>query len=93
MGQKNWKKAIETYHKILESVRSESRNNHYNEVGCLHSLAVANAELSNWKRVVELANEAFAVDLSLEVAERKEKDIKHLRKLRKQASRNLKNNG
>ncbi len=80
----NWSDAVETYETLLSSVRSENRNNHYNEVGCLHSLVKAHAELGNWREVVTLSDEALRLELSPEVADRKAKDIKRLKKMRKE---------
>ena len=93
MGQEDWSEAIKVYSKLLNSVRNESRNNHYNEIGCLHALAVANYELKKWQEVIELAGEALAIDISQTVAERKKKDIDHLKKLRSKALRNMNNSG
>jgi len=84
MKQKNWSEAIKTYETLLTSIRNEARNNHYNEIGCLHALAVAHSELGDWLKVLDLADEALSVNLSPDVAERKKKDLEHLKKLRRQ---------
>lgn len=81
MGLKRWDEAIETYKKILTSIRRESRNNRYNEISCLHALTTANAELNNWHEVVRLAGEALTLKIDLKVADRKLKDLRRLKKL------------
>ena len=85
MKQRNWNEAIKIYETLLVSLRSEARNNHYNEIGCLHALAVAHGKLGDWRRVRKLTDEALAIDLSSGVAERKKKDLDRLKKLRRQA--------
>ena len=85
----NWGDAVETYQTLLSSVRRESRNNRYNEVGCLHSLVKAHVELGNWREVVALSDEALKLELTLEVAARKAKDIKRLNKLRREGLKKL----
>ncbi len=79
-----WSDAVDTYRRILSSVRSESRNNRYNEIGCLHALARAHAGLGDWAAVVRLADEALGIQLTRVVAERKANDIKRLKKLREE---------
>ncbi len=81
MGLKRWDEAIETYKKILISVRRESRNNKYNEISCLHAMATAYTELNNWHEVVRLADKALTMKIDSKVADRKSKDLKRLKKL------------
>jgi tetratricopeptide (TPR) repeat protein len=83
--RKEWDKAIIAYKQLLVSVRSESRNNHFNEIGILHSLVLSNFKLEQWNEVVTLADEAFNIDASPAVAERKEKDFHNLTKMRHKA--------
>ncbi|NQT34940.1 tetratricopeptide repeat protein [bacterium] len=92
MGLKRWDEAIETYKKILTSVRQESRNNRYNEISCLHAMTTANAELNNWQEVVRLAGEALALEISVQVADRKSKDLKRLKKLHRRGLKKVAEN-
>ncbi|MFC2149923.1 tetratricopeptide repeat protein [Calditrichota bacterium] len=88
-----WEPAIYTYSRILDSVRTEERNNHYNELGCLHSIALAQSELEDWRAVELTANEALSIGLSDEVKDRKSKDLKHLKEFLKQARKKIKEDG
>jgi len=83
--KKQWQEAIDVYSTLLASVRSEQRNNHYNEIGCLHSIVRANIELKNWSDVINFTNEALAIPLSEEVVKRKKADIRKLKQMRKKA--------
>jgi len=83
MEAEKWADATRTYQKLLCSVRNETRNNRYNEIGCLHALTKANAELGNWREVIRLSGEALKIELSIEVAKRKAKDLERLKALHK----------
>ena len=87
-----WEEVIVAYTQLLNSVTSEQRNNHFNQLGCLHSLAQANTELQNWTLVVEIADRAFALELSKNVAKRKKADLSRLKKMKAKAIANLDNN-
>ncbi len=89
MDLERWKEAIDVYTEILQSVRTCKPNNHFNEIGCLHSIAKASAGLGLWKQVVETADEALHIPISDEIAERKEKDLDHLEDLRRQGIKEL----
>lgn len=86
---KQWNDALVTYSRILESVRNSPRNNHYNEVGCLHSMARASAQLGNWKEVIHVCDEALSLRLDPAVARRKSADLRRLRDFRKEGLKAL----
>jgi tetratricopeptide (TPR) repeat protein len=85
----SWRDAIDTYTHLLSSIRGCERNNHYNEVGCLHSLARAHAELNEWREAVKIADEALSLPLDPDIAKAKSPDIKRLRDLREQGQKKL----
>ena len=89
IGLKRWDEAIETYRRILTSVRQESRNNRYNEISCLHAMTTANAELNNWHEVVRLSGEALTLNIDSKVTARKLKDLKRLKKLHRKGLRKV----
>jgi len=80
-----WADAATSYQRILESVRGLPRNNHYNEIGCLHSIAIAYSELGKWAEVVQTADQALNLTLSPDIAKRKIKDLDHLKQLKIEA--------
>ena len=89
MKAQRWEEATATYGQLLVKVRGESRNNHFNEVGCLHALARAYSELGSWREVLRVCDEALALKLNPEVARRKSDDITHLKRLRESVSLKL----
>ncbi len=80
-----WSEAIPVFQSLLESVRSETRNNRYNEVSCLYFLAKAHFMVSNYDDVVRLADDALKLQLSRKVAAKKKNDIAELKKMRRRA--------
>lgn len=86
-----WEKAIDTYQQLLEMVKNQSRNNHYNEIGILHSLALSSFNLERWEDVVKYADEAFAVEASPEIKDRKKKDFQNLTRMRRNAQKMIEN--
>ncbi len=82
MKSERWSEAILTYTALLNSVRKLSRNNHYNEISCLHSLAQASSHIHDWQSVVTYAEEALDLKIDPEIASKKEDDIKRLKFLR-----------
>ena len=80
-----WQEAIPVFTSLLESVRSESRNNHYNEVTCLYFLAQAYTDARDWSKVIESADEALNLLLSNKVKAQKKKELKQLRRMREDA--------
>jgi len=87
-----WEEVIIVYNELLKSVQSEQRNNYFNQLGCLHSIAQANTGLENWAEVVENVNQAFALNLNSNVAKRKKADLNRLKKMKTEAIANLENN-
>ncbi len=88
--RENWDEVIVTYGKILKSVRTESRNNHYNEIGCLHSIGKAYYNLENWESVIKIADTAKSIDISPDISKRKKADLKRLSKMKQKAVEHLK---
>jgi len=86
---KHWDESLIYYLRLLESVRSQPRNNHHNEIGCLHSIAIAYSGLGEWENVAKTADVAFALKLRPEVAKRKSDDLDHLKQLKSEALKNL----
>ena len=84
-----WEEALAVYTELLESVRGEERNNHYNEIGCLHSIALAHSELGNWSDVVRISDAAVEITLSREVSKKKRDDVKKLTEMRKKALKQI----
>ncbi len=86
-----WTEMIPVFTALLESVRSESRNNRYNEVSCLYFLTKANFELGNWSDVLNFSKEALALSLTPKVMDRKKNDIKQLKQMKKTAQKHIQN--
>lgn len=84
-----WNDVIDTYSILLNSVRNNNRNNHYNEIGCLYSIALAYHHLADWQNVVRVADEALSLKIDAKVAESKSDDLKRLQKLRLESRKNL----
>jgi len=82
---KRWEEAISLLHPMYSSVINKERNNHFNEIDCLHKLAVAYFELEKWEDVDEIVVIASKIQFSKSVAKRKKNDIKHLQELGKLA--------
>lgn len=80
-----YEESISAYQKLLGMVRVEKRNNHYNEIICLHALADANLKLENYTEVIRITNEARQLNVCDEVAREKEKEIKRIHKMHEQA--------
>lgn len=80
-----WQEAKSVFEILLISVRKEERNNHYNEIDCLHRLAVVNSSLHDWDEVIRLADKARAIQLSEFVLKKKKDDIAHLKQMREKA--------
>ncbi len=89
MKSQRWNEAVVTYTALLNSVRRLPRNNHYNEIGCLHSLAQASSHIGNWQDVAKYADEALALNLDRYVATKKKEDIKRLKILRIESQKKL----
>ncbi len=89
---KRWEEVISVYAKLLNSVQNERRNNYFNEVGCLHSLAQANFELQNWNRVIVLTDSALKLRLNNNVAKRKKADLSRMKKMKAKALAKLDSN-
>ena len=84
--QGKWLESIDIYQQLLTSIRRNKRNNHFNEIGCLHSLAKAYHELGMWSEVITTSQEALNIQLDQTTAKRKKKDLSRLRKMLKEAS-------
>ncbi len=89
MKAEKWEEAAQTYEQLLTSIRRESRNNHYNEVGCLHALARGYAEMGRWQMVVRFSGEALDLKLDPGVARSKSSDISRLKLLRKRGLKKI----
>ncbi len=87
-----WADAIVTYQQLLAMIKSQTRNNHYNEIGILHSLALSNYNLERWEEVVKYADEAFAIEAKPEIVDRKKKDFQNLTRMRRKAQKMIENN-
>ena len=85
IASSRWEEAAGIYAGLLQLIRSESRNNRYNELGCLHAIARCHLELGRWHKVIETADEALTLELAPDVARRKSDDIKQLGRYRRQA--------
>lgn len=85
---RRWEESIPVFQTLLHSVRSESRNNHYNELSCIYFLAKAHFMLGRWSEVVRFADQATVMNLSRKVASRKKGDIADLKKMKKKAEKN-----
>lgn len=86
-----WDEALETYQRLLVNLRALNRNNHYNEVGCLHAIAQIAAQKEDWELVYQVASEALQLKLSPELVQAKKKDLKNLKTLKEKAERELRN--
>jgi tetratricopeptide (TPR) repeat protein len=84
-----WEEAITLLKPMYLLVTNEKRNNHYNEIDCLHKLAVAYFALEKWDEVKRAAETASKLKFSKSVADRKKNDIRHLQKLGKLAKDKL----
>jgi len=90
LKSQQWQKAIAPFTYILAQNRADSRNNHLNELSCLHYLIQAYEGLENWEKIIELSDEAFKLKLNKYVFSRMEDDLDNIRRIRKIARRNLK---
>ena len=84
-NSEQWEKAAEVYSKLLELVRNGERNNHFNEIGCLHSLALCYENLADYENVLSTTEDALELQLTKSVKKRKSKDLKNLKSIRKHA--------
>lgn len=75
--------AAVTYRKLLASIRSEARNNGFNELGCLHSLAQCMVKLDRWEEAVQFCTEGLSLKLTDQVRKRKGKDLSNLESILK----------
>ncbi|MDP8240493.1 MAG: hypothetical protein P9X24_15485 [Candidatus Hatepunaea meridiana] len=89
MKSEKWEESMPVLRSLLKSVRNEKRNNHYNEIDCLHKLAEASYALEKWDDVVEMVDIATKIQLSEIVAKRKRSDIKHMKEFRKLAGEKI----
>ncbi len=85
ISAKKWSEAVPVYEYLLSSVRSESRNNHFNEIDCLHKLTVIHTELHDWVKVIEYGSQVDELELSDDVRKRKRKNLKEIRELVEEA--------
>ena len=67
------------YETLLQSVTSQERNNHFNELSCYVSLVLGYHRLNNWTVSRELALKALAIPLSKEIQERKKGTLTAIR--------------
>ena len=90
LSTQRWSEAAAVYRELLASVRAQARNNHFNEVGCLHALARCYSELSDWENALAVTEEALSLSLTPEIADRKAADLKRLREIHTQAQKRIK---
>jgi len=67
------------YETLLQSVTSQQRNNHFNELSCYVSLVLGYHRLNQWNVSKELALKALAIPLSKEIQERKKGSLSTIR--------------
>jgi len=79
---KNYRKAIEAYQRILDSLKGESYNNHYNELICRLKIAQSYFQLGDYKRSLEECERILNLDLKGEIKKKAGKKIKEAKKLR-----------
>lgn len=78
MKVERWEYAYPVFERLLVSVRSEERNNHYNEVSALFYLAQISYEISDTTGFYEYYHQINNLNLSENVRDRKENDLKQL---------------
>jgi hypothetical protein len=76
-----WSDAAGVYQTLLGLIRRESRNNHFNEIGCLYALAKCNVRLGHWREAGDLAQEGLSLLASPDVARRKARDLDGLKRI------------
>ena len=76
-----YQESIESYTKLLGSIRSADINNHFNELGILVKLAEANIALGHYEKAVKYCEEGLALKLSAEVEKRSGKSLKKLKEM------------
>lgn len=81
-----WEESIPVFEQLLASVRSEEKNNFYNEIECLHKLTTANFELERWQDVVKYSDQVMSLSPSDKVKDKKSKDLSRIMKMRKRAA-------
>ena len=74
-----YQESIESYTKLLGSIRSADINNHFNELGILVKLAEANIALGHYEKAVKYCEEGLALKLCAEVEKRSGKSLKKLK--------------
>jgi len=77
-----WSDAAFTYETLLSLIQNDSRNNYYNEIGCLHSLAICYQKSGLTQEANAAAERALTLRPSAEIAKRKTKDINDLKRLK-----------
>lgn len=78
-----------TFGKLLASIRRETRNNHYYELECLHSMAKASRILERWEEVQQLCREALSLQLDKDVRRRRAKELKSFKQMLKEAEKEI----
>lgn len=89
---KQWDKAVQIYQNLLLSIRNENRNNHHNELSCLHSIAQCLYELKRWQNLIAVCEEALGLELERYTQIRKKEDIQRLNQLKKVALKKINEN-
>lgn len=62
-------KALEYYQIILNSIRQEPFNNHYNEIICYYKIAHCHFHLEQYDSALAVCTDIFKIDISSEVSE------------------------
>ncbi len=84
-----YEEALPVFEELLASIRSAENNNFYNEIDCLHKLTKSNFKLERWGETIKYANQALSLSPSNKVMQKKSKDLKRIRKMKKQAVLNF----
>jgi len=73
-----YEESIVAYSKLLDSIRSAERNNHFNEIGILAKLAEANCALGRYDETERYCREGLNLPLSEEMRKRSRKSLRKL---------------
>jgi len=82
----DYEEAIKIYENLLCSIRSEKRNNHFNEIYCISAITSAHFELGNWEQAIAYSEQALSIEPCETVANRLKSKINEIKHIRKKAS-------
>lgn len=84
-----WKKAINTYKKLYDSLHPVPRNNGYNEVGICKQITRCYQSLDDPASALEWVDRGLAVPLDKDARERRQKDLDKFKSLKKELQAKL----